>query len=240
MAKCSRRNPSSAFPCRTPGGCAVGVSPRSTMIMTAGSIWWPWEKISRAKGGSFCCATKARKVFAMLPQETGLDKIALRNPRSVIAFDCDGDGSADLLITQNNLPPMLLKNARRKQERMDRAGLQGAIGSKEWDWGCGEAFCRLQQQRWEVQGASGYLGQGPPEILAGLGASEGRCSPPGVADGILQNELQVPGGRRNLIPDSIPATPLIRFVEKARSAVLMDLRFVNVDSGPLARQAGTC
>ena len=29
---------------------------------------------------------------------------------SVIAFDFDGDGSTDLLITQNNLPPKLLKN----------------------------------------------------------------------------------------------------------------------------------
>src|SRR5580658_1190192 len=48
--------------------------------------------------------------FRDVTHETGLDKIALRNPRSVIPLDFDGDGSPGLLITQNNLPPVLLKN----------------------------------------------------------------------------------------------------------------------------------
>ncbi|HXY79165.1 MAG TPA: FG-GAP-like repeat-containing protein, partial [Candidatus Bathyarchaeia archaeon] len=54
---------------------------------------------------------EGRAGFRNVTQETGLDKIVLHQPRSVVAFDFDGDGATDLLITQNGLPPVLLKNA---------------------------------------------------------------------------------------------------------------------------------
>jgi hypothetical protein len=57
-----------------------------------------------------------------------------------------------------------------------------------------------QRQSWEVSGASGYLGQGSPEILLGLGAES-------LADvvrilwpnGLIQDELQVPADQRNKV-----------------------------------------
>ena len=48
---------------------------------------------------------KARQVSATSPPRQASTKLSLQNPRAVIAFDFDGDGATDLLITQNNLPP---------------------------------------------------------------------------------------------------------------------------------------
>ena len=135
--------------------------------------------------------------FRDVTHETGLDKIELHDPRSVIAFDYDGDGAPDLLITQNNLPPVLLKNLGGKNNNWLKLGLAGGadnglgIGTKV------EIFSGARRQTWLVSGASGYLSQGPLEILAGLGMA-------GLADvirlqwpsGVLQNEIQVSGDRR--------------------------------------------
>ncbi|MGA7840917.1 MAG: FG-GAP-like repeat-containing protein, partial [Candidatus Acidiferrales bacterium] len=108
--------------------------------------------------------------FRDVTASTGLDKIALRNPRAIIAFDFDGDGATDLLITQNNLPPVLLKNDGGNRYNWIKIALKGendnksAIGTKV------ELYAGALQQKWEVPGASGYLGQGPAPIVAGLGA----------------------------------------------------------------------
>jgi hypothetical protein len=143
--------------------------------------------------------------FRDVTRETGLDKIVLHDPRGVIASDFDGDGSADLLITQNNLPPVLLKNVGGNKNGWLKLALSGdpdnkiAIGTKV------DIFSGAQRQSWEVTGASGYLGQGSPEILSGLGSEH-------QADvirllwptGILQNEMQVPGGALKPIPEREP------------------------------------
>src|SRR5271163_619956 len=141
--------------------------------------------------------------FRDVTHETGLDKVALQNPRGVIAFDYDGDGSADLLITQNNLPPVLLKNVGGEKNRWLKLTLSGdpdnklGIGTKV------DIFSGAQRQTWDVTGASGYLGQGAPEILTGLGNE-------GLADviqllwptGFRQNEMQVRGGVRTPVPET--------------------------------------
>jgi hypothetical protein len=141
--------------------------------------------------------------FRDVTHETGLDKIKLASPRGLIAFDYDGDGSTDLLITQNNRPPVLLKNIgasknnwlglRLKGERDNRVG----VGTKI------ELLAGAQRQKWELPGASGYLGQGPEEILAGLGNKR-------LADvvrllwptGVLQDEVQISGRRRDVIREA--------------------------------------
>ncbi len=64
--------------------------------------------------------------FRDVTAETGLDKIVLHNPRGVIAFDFDGDGATDLLITQNNLPPVLLKNIGGNQAQLAPTSLSKA------------------------------------------------------------------------------------------------------------------
>ncbi|MFZ0413025.1 MAG: FG-GAP-like repeat-containing protein [Candidatus Acidiferrales bacterium] len=140
--------------------------------------------------------------FRDVTAETGLDKIALHNPRGVIAFDFDGDGSTDLLITQNGLPPVLLKNEGGDANNWLRVALKGendnksAIGTKV------ELYAGAQQQKWEIPGGSGYLGQGPAEIVAGLGHERGadvvRMLWP---TGVLQDELNVDANKTEAVTE---------------------------------------
>lgn len=99
----------------------------------------------------------------------GLDKLKLVDARSVIAADVDGDGAADLVVTQLNGPPAVLRNvggSRNHALRLDLTGLADnkfAIGTKI------EVMVNGHKQKFEVTGASGYLSQSSPEILAGIG-----------------------------------------------------------------------
>ena len=100
--------------------------------------------------------------FRDVTAETGLDKIVLHNPRGVIPFDFDGDGSPGLLITQNGLPPVLLKNTGGNANNWMQLALAGLNDNKSAIGTRVELFAGALQQKWEVPGASGYLGQGPP------------------------------------------------------------------------------
>ena len=109
------------------------------------------------------------KGFHDVTAETGLDKIALHDPRSVIAFDAGGDGSVDLLITQNHRPPVLLTAVGAKKHNWAQFAVRGAAQNR---MGIGvrvEMISGALRQTWEVPGASGYLSQGPPIISTGLG-----------------------------------------------------------------------
>jgi Flp pilus assembly protein TadD len=140
--------------------------------------------------------------FRDVTHEVGLDRVVLHNPRSVIAFDYDGHGAVDLLITQNNLPPVLLRNDGGSRNNWLELALNGThdnrtgIGSKV------ELFSGALQQKWEVPGASGYLGQGETEIHAGLGneqkADIARLLWP---TGVLQDELDLSVRKRNEITE---------------------------------------
>jgi Flp pilus assembly protein TadD len=138
--------------------------------------------------------------FRDVTHETGLDKIVLRNPRSVVAFDADSDGSIDLLITQNGLTPLLLKSVGAEKNNWLQVALAGDPANKMGIGTKAEVFFGARKQIFEVPGASGYLGQGPPEIFSGLGDE-------GAADVLrllwspsaVQDEIQVPGGKRDTI-----------------------------------------
>jgi tetratricopeptide (TPR) repeat protein len=148
---------------------------------------------------------EGRKGFRDVTQETGLGKIELHDPRSVIACDFDGDGSADLLVTQNNRPPVLLKNTGASEHNWLQIALTGVLDSNTGIGTEVEVLAGAHQQKWLVPGASGYLGQGPSEILAGLG-SENEVDVLRLfwPTGILQDEMQIRGGRREVITESDP------------------------------------
>ncbi len=124
--------------------------------------------------------------------ETGLDKIQLKEPRAIIVGDYENDGAADLLITQNHGPAVLLRNEGGNKNNSLRLVLKGlndnksAIGTKV------EIFSDGLRQKFEVYGSSGYLGQNSPYLTIGLGQSK-------VADvvrmlwptGVLQDEIGV-------------------------------------------------
>jgi len=144
----------------------------------------PRVKVLRNKGdGSFEDVSHA----------LGLDSVALKAPRGLIAADVDGDGAPDLIVTQLNAPPLLLRNVGANKNHFVRLDLSGyadnktALGSKV------EIFANGQWQKWELAGASGYQTQAPPQILIGLGEAEGidllRILWP---TGILQDEIDLP------------------------------------------------
>lgn len=107
--------------------------------------------------------------FEDVSSAVGANKLKLHNPRSVIAADIDGDGAADLIVTQLDAAPVVLRNvggSRNHSLRLTLAGLadnKTALGTKI------EVFSNGNSQKFEVSGGSGYLSQGSTEILAGLG-----------------------------------------------------------------------
>jgi tetratricopeptide (TPR) repeat protein len=102
----------------------------------------------------------------------GADKLKLVNPRSVIAADVDGDGAADLIVTQRNQPPLVLRNVGGNRNHSMRLAFTGladnktAIGTKV------EVFSNGKWQKFEIAGGSGYMSQNSTEIIAGLGQAE--------------------------------------------------------------------
>ena len=109
------------------------------------------------------------KGFEDVSAAVGADKLTLKDPRSLIAADMDGDGAADMIVTQADGPPLVLHNVggnKNHSIRIDLTGLadnKTAIGTKV------EVFADGLWQKFEVAGASGYLGQGSNEVIAGLG-----------------------------------------------------------------------
>ncbi|HXN99256.1 MAG TPA: FG-GAP-like repeat-containing protein [Candidatus Acidoferrales bacterium] len=145
---------------------------------------------------------EGEKGFRDVTSLTGLDKIVLHNPRGVIAFDFDGDGSMDLLITQNHLPPVLLKNEGGNRYNWLRMEFKGTNDNKTGIGTKVEMSAGALQQKWEITGASGYLGQGSTGILAGLGPERGadvvRLLWP---TGVLQDEIEIPALKTDRITE---------------------------------------
>jgi tetratricopeptide (TPR) repeat protein len=145
---------------------------------------------------------EGEKGFRDVTSEVGLDKIVLHNPRGVIAFDFDGDGSTDLLITQNHLPPVLLKNEGGNRYNWLRMEFKGTNDNKTGIGTKVEMSAGALQQKWEIIGASGYLGQGSTDILAGLGPERGadvvRLLWP---TGVLQDEMEIPALKTDRITE---------------------------------------
>jgi Tfp pilus assembly protein PilF len=101
-------------------------------------------------------------------KEVHLDTVKLSQPRAVAVADLSGNGDPDLVVTQLGGPPIVLKNEGGNQHSWMSLGFKpladnkSAIGTKV------EMYAGTLYQKWEVQGASGYLGQNAPGIMAGL------------------------------------------------------------------------
>ena len=138
--------------------------------------------------------------FRDVTHETGLDKVRLRDPRSIIAFDFDGDGAEDLLITQNGGPPVLLRNIGGNKNHWIELRVAGDVDNRLGRGARIDLFAGAERQTLEVPGASGYLSQGPAEVSAGLGGENAadvlRILWP---NGIVQSEMKVRGGEQRII-----------------------------------------
>ena len=102
-------------------------------------------------------------------RDVHLDAVKLTQPRAIAVADIAANGSADLVVTQLGGAPLLLRNEGGNQHGWMHIDLKplndnkSAIGTKV------EIYAGPLYQKWEVQGASGYLGQNSPTLLAGLG-----------------------------------------------------------------------
>jgi tetratricopeptide (TPR) repeat protein len=133
--------------------------------------------------------------FEDVSHAVGLDDVKLQAPRGLIAAEVDGDGAADLIVTQLNAPPVLLRNVGANKNHFVRLDLTGFADNKTALGVKVEVFADGLWQKWELAGASGYQTQAPPQILVGLGDAKGvdllRILWP---TGVLQDEIDLPQG----------------------------------------------
>jgi tetratricopeptide (TPR) repeat protein len=125
-----------------------------------------------------------------------LDGVQLHEPRGLIAADVDGDGATDLIVTQVNAPPVLLRNVGANKNHFARLDLTGFADNKTAIGVKVEVFANGLWQKWELPGAAGYQTQAAPQILVGLGDAQGidllRILWP---TGVLQDEIDLPHTR---------------------------------------------
>ncbi len=107
--------------------------------------------------------------FKDVTAQLGLDKIDLKDPRSVIAADVLGDGGQDLIVTQKNGPPVLLRNIGGNKNHWLRIRLVGLADNRSGIETKVQVFAGGRWQKFEVAGSSGYGSQNSTEIEAGLG-----------------------------------------------------------------------
>jgi len=133
--------------------------------------------------------------FADVSHALGLDSVQLEQARGLIAADVEGDGAPDLIVTQLNAPPVLLRNEGANKNHFVRLDLSGYADNKTAIGVKVEVFASGLWQKWELPGASGYQTQGPPQILVGLGNADHidmlRILWP---TGVLQDEIDLPKG----------------------------------------------
>jgi tetratricopeptide (TPR) repeat protein len=101
-----------------------------------------------------------------------LDEVKLLGPRALIAADLDGDGAADLIVTQPDGNPLLLSNEGGNRNHSLLISMKGVADNKTAIGAKVEVFVDGVWQKFEITGAAGYLSQGPQQLLAGIGSSE--------------------------------------------------------------------
>jgi Tfp pilus assembly protein PilF len=106
--------------------------------------------------------------WADVTGDVHLDAVKLAQPRAIAVADIAGDGDPNLIVTQLGGAPLSLRAEGANQHAWMSIELKAlndnksAIGTKV------ELYAGALYQKWEVAGASGYLGQNAPSILAGL------------------------------------------------------------------------
>jgi len=110
------------------------------------------------------------KGWGDVTKDVHLDAVKLSQPRAIAVADIDGNGDADLAITQLGGAPLILRNEGGNQHNWMSVDLKALNDNKNGIGTKVELYAGTLYQKWEVAGASGYLGQSAAPILAGLGS----------------------------------------------------------------------
>src|SRR6266404_3860019 len=110
------------------------------------------------------------KGWADVTKDVHLDAVKLKQPRAIAVADIDGNGDADLVVTQLGGDPLVLRNGGGNQHNWMSIDLKALNDNKNGIGTKVELYAGALYQKWEVVGASGYLGQNATPILAGLGS----------------------------------------------------------------------
>lgn len=130
--------------------------------------------------------------FRDVSRETGLDKVHLLRPRSVVAADFFGDGASSLLVTQNGGPPVLLRNGGGHRNHWLRLSLGGLADNKSAVGTKVTVSAGTLHQKFEIPAASGYLGEGDVALTVGLdGESQADVVRMLWPTGVVQDEINL-------------------------------------------------
>jgi Tfp pilus assembly protein PilF len=110
------------------------------------------------------------KGWSDVTKSVGLGAVKLNQPRAIAVADIDGNGDADLVVTQLGGAPVVLRNEGGNQHGWMSINLKALNDNKSGIGVKVELYAGTLYQKWEVAGASGYLGQNAAPILAGLGS----------------------------------------------------------------------
>ncbi|HMD42642.1 MAG TPA: FG-GAP-like repeat-containing protein [Candidatus Acidoferrum sp.] len=140
--------------------------------------------------------------WADVTRKTQLGAVKLVEPRAVAVADLAGIGNPDLIVSQERGAPVVFGNIGANKNNWMQIQFKplgdnkSAIGTKV------ELYAGALYQKWEVTGASGYLGQNAMPILAGMGREKTvdalRLLWP---TGVPQDEIELSAGRRQSIEE---------------------------------------
>ncbi len=152
------------------------------------------------------------KGWGDVTKDVHLDAVKLNQPRAIAVADFRGNGGADLVVTQLGGEPVALRNEGGNKHNWMHIDLKGLNDNKNGIGTKVELYAGTLYQKWEVAGASGYLGQNATSIVAGLGTEQKaevvRLLWP---TGVPQDEINLAasalsrrtGPARQLLPDSV-------------------------------------
>ena len=122
----------------------------------------------------------------------GIGKLSLTDPRGLIADDVDGDGDADLIVTEAGGAAVVARNDGGNANRSLRLTLKGLNDNRSGVGTKVEVQAGALWQKFETVAASGYFGSTAPGLIIGLGdrteADVVRLLWP---TGVVQDEVQL-------------------------------------------------
>ncbi len=121
-------------------------------------------------------------------------------PLGLVAGDLDGDNDADLLLTSRATGPVVLRNDGGNANNAVRIALLGLNDNRSGIGTKVEVQAGTVWQKFETVCASGFVGQGSPEILAGIGkATQADVVRLLWPTGVVQDEVELKANTRHAI-----------------------------------------